>query len=432
MPATTTLASLLSEIAEECDLGLVIAAGTGATTSITETDTGVSELRGPFTGAKIPIGSPVTVITGGTVGEDSYVSNFVSSTGVVTLSPAITTAATGFIIWKPEVKHGKNVEKAVSRGHQKCRGWMKVPLTYVYDGDLLRDDPTDGWSPTNAATAQYVDMDTPDAWYSRIIRVAPSGANGYLQNAGTPCTAGQVWNFETWAAAYYSSGAASIVIRDDTNGATITPTYSNGSTGSVNRTNPTWIGGQFTIPTGCKVWTVRLVGETSGQQYQFGPFIAAPVGAMSYPTQPHLENPHDMGNFFTTSAPSSTTGLDGRIFYPYNIPARIDNAADGEFSAKFSVQFEYAPSFPIYYNEVMYGKALTALTNIARFPARQIKLWARAEIYDFLMRGEMVAQKRMDNGTPLPSTWRQLRNAAYKSARWSQWEPEMIQVVGRR
>src|SRR3990167_7351011 len=76
MAATATLATLASDLTEELDLGIVLTAATGDTTTITETSTGESEISGPFTGAKIPIGSPVMVITGGTVGEDTWVSNF--------------------------------------------------------------------------------------------------------------------------------------------------------------------------------------------------------------------------------------------------------------------------------------------------------------------------------------------------------------------
>ena len=115
MAATTTLASLLSDLAEELDIGLVLDDASATTTVITETTTGTSELRGPFTGLKIPVGSPVTVITG-TAGEDSFVSNFVAgTTGQITLSPAVTTGSTKFIIWNPVVIHGTNIEKAISR-----------------------------------------------------------------------------------------------------------------------------------------------------------------------------------------------------------------------------------------------------------------------------------------------------------------------------
>src|SRR3990167_2436833 len=218
MAATTTLATLLSELAEELDLGLVISAGTGATTSITETDTGVSELRGPFTGAKIPIGSPVTVITGGTVGEDTYVSNFVSSTGVVTLSPAITTGATGFIIWKPVVKHGKNVEKAISRAHQKCRRWMKVPLTFVPDGEMLASTVADYWT-ASAGTASYQSLATPEM-YGRVIQISHSSAATLTSNT-IPARAGETWEFETAIRATTDGDTATLSVQDITNSAAI-------------------------------------------------------------------------------------------------------------------------------------------------------------------------------------------------------------------
>src|SRR3990167_6489955 len=100
MPSTTTLATLLSELAEELDLGLVLDDASATTTVITETTTGSSELRSPSTGLGIPVKSPVTVVTG-TAGEDTFVSNWSPTNGTVTVFPAITTGSTKFIIWKP-------------------------------------------------------------------------------------------------------------------------------------------------------------------------------------------------------------------------------------------------------------------------------------------------------------------------------------------
>lgn len=428
MPATTTLATLLSDIAEELDLGLVISAGTGATGSITETDTGVSELRGPFTGSKIPIGSPVTVITGGTVGEDTYVSNFVSSTGVVSLSPAITTGATGFIIWDAIVKHGKNVEKAISRANQKCRRWQKVPLTFVPNGDFMSATAATGWTET-ATTAAYIELGHPDGGYQRVLQSTCTNNTNRLTSTALKTVPGDQWDLYTFSR-LVSGNAAVLVIYDESNSAAITPTYQVGQA-EWGGTSFLDIRISFTIPTDCTSITIRLQGQTSGDVTQWGPVIAYPSSAYSFPFQQRVKSLDDIGNFFRFTTGSGTSSPYERLYSgPFTqggIEASFSNDGD-----HFVVSFNTAPCGPMFYDELIHGGALTAMTDTTTFPADMVKLWARAELYDFLMRSDLRGAKRMENGTPLPSVWRPLRNAAYKSARWSQFEPEMANISGRR
>src|SRR3990167_3744047 len=222
MAATATLATLASDLTEELDLGIVLTAATGDTTTITETSTGESEISGPFTGAKIPIGSPVMVITGGTVGEDTWVSNFVSSTGIITVSRAITTGATGFLIGDPKIKHWKNIIKAISRAHQKCRRWMKVPLTYVPDGEMLAATIADYWT-ASAGTASYQSLSTPEI-AGRVIQISHSSTATLTGNT-IPARAGEVWRFETAIRATSDGDTAALTWRETLLAADITVTY---------------------------------------------------------------------------------------------------------------------------------------------------------------------------------------------------------------
>lgn len=428
MAATTTLASLLSDLAEELDLGLVIAAGTGTTTTITETDTGVSELRGPFTGAKIPNGSPVTVITGGTVGEDTYVSNF--TPGVITLSPAITTAATGFIIWNQEIKHGKNVEKAISRAHQKCRRWMKVPLTYVPDGEMLATTVADYWT-ASAGTVSYQSLATPEL-NGRVLQISHSAAANAQSNT-MPARASEVWTFETAIRAASDGDTATFSVQDITNSAVITVTYEEGDGDTTSRAFVTEKG-TFTVPATCDRIAFRIAVSGAGTMTaQMAPISAYPRDAMSFPFTNRVFNRERVGNFFYAHRGGTDSGPDERGY--------SEQIMTGGRTHSFSyngdhlvVTFNFRPWGwgLVYYDELVYGGALTAMTDTTVFPADMVKLWARAELYDFLMRAELRAQKKLDNGTPAPLVWRSARNAAYKSAMWSQFEPEMANVAGRR
>ena len=431
MAATTTLASLLSDLAEELDIGLVIADASATTTAITETTTGTSELRGPFTGAKIPIGSPVTVITAGTVGEDSFVSNFSPSTGVVTLSPAITTAATGFIIWIPEIKHGKNIEKAISRAHQKCRAWRKALLTFVPDGEMLAATIADYWT-ASAGTASYQSLATPEV-EGRVIQISHSSTATLTGNT-IPARAGKTWRFETAIRPTTDGDTAAFTWRDVLAGSDITAHYDVGDGSTTSRAFQTQRG-YFTVPgdtdTDGRIAPRLTVSGSGTMTAQMAPIIAYPQHATAYPFNNRVLSKDRIGNFFYGRGYGAGGGPEERIYTdPLTTAGR--EASFSNNGDHLVVTFNFTPLGPIYYDELVYGGALTAMTDTTVFPAEMVKLWARAEIYDFLMRSESRQLKRADNGAVVPSAWRGLRNAAYKSAKWSHYEPEMMTVVGRR
>ena len=428
MPATTTFATLLKELAEELDLGLVIDDAVSALTTITETTTGTSELRGPFSGLQIPVGSPVSVITAGTVGEDSYVSNWVPSTGVLTLSPAISTGATGFIIWKPKVKHAKNIEKAVSRAHQKCRRWMKVPLTYVPDGDMLASTIADYWT-ASAGTATYQSLGVPEMG-GRVIQISHSSTATLTSNT-IPARTGEQWYFETAIRATTDGDTAAFVIRDVLAGADITPSYSEGDGSTTSRAFQTQRG-TFTVPgtddTDGRIAFRLDVSGSGTMTAQMAPIVAFPVNARRFPLQQRvLSFEERVGNFHYSL---TGHGLEDRSFSnPITVGGRTHSYThDGDH---YLVDFNFSPCEPVYYDELIYGGALTAMTDTTTFAAEYVKRRARAEIYDWLMRSEM-GSSRLDNGQPAPSEFRALRNAAVKEAKWSNQEPELMNIVGRR
>ena len=446
MPATTTLATLLTTFAEETGLGLVIDAGTGVTTTITETDTGVSELRGPFTGSKIPIGSPVTVITGGTVGEDSYVSNFVPSTGVVTLSPAITTGATGFIIWEPSIEHGKNVEKAFSRAHQNRVGrWELRPLTYVPDGDLQGTTVTDYWTAAANGTAAYASAQiypagsAADAFgqvgLNRLVQLTTSGGASTLTGNGMRwpvSTQQRSWYFLTAIRLVSGTGTAELKMRDNTNSADITLQVTRGN--DSNTLTTTTLGdfmlceGTFQMPATCAEVAPQLSLSATGLVAQMTPIIMFPLNVTSFPLPNRIETLESVGNFFTGWSLRSP-GTLADVFRAGTEPLehRIHDYGDHR-----TVTFDALITRPVWYEEYVNGGALTAMTDTTTFAADRLQKWARFETYDFLMRRELGKRKVAENGVPLPSMWRTLRNAALKAAENSGYEPALKNVTGRR
>ena len=434
MPSTTTLATLATRIAEELDIGLVMAAATGATTTITETGTGESELQGPFSGAKIPIGSPVSVITGGTVGEDSFVSNFSPSTGVVTLLPAITTGATGFIIWNPAAKHAKNIEKAISRGNQRCRRWMMVPLTYVPDGDMLGTTISDFWT-ASAGTASYVSPGVPEVAGQRVIQIQHSSAATLTSNT-IPARAGERWVFETAIRADTDGDTATFSVQDITNSVAVTVSYNEGDGATTSRAFVTQRG-SFTVPgtadTDARIAFRIAVSGSGTMEAQMAPIVAYPQDAMRFPLQQRVVSPEErVGNFRYSFSGGAGGGPDERYYSPpITLGGRehwFEDAGDHVY-----VNFNFQLVEPVYYKELVYGTSLTAMTDTTVSPADYVLLWAKAMVYDFLMRSEMEANRRADNGAPLPSVYRPLRNAAVRAAKYSEFEPKKMEtVVGRR
>ena len=430
MPATTTLATLLSDLAEELDLGLVLDDASATTTVITETTTGTSELRGPFTGLKIPVGSPVTVITG-TAGEDTFVSSTSPSAGTLTLSPAITTGSTKFIIWKPVVKHGKNIEKAISRANQKCRRWQKVPLTFIPDGEMLAATIADYWT-AGAGTATYQSLATPEM-YGRVIQISHSSTTTLTGNT-IPARAGEVWRFETAIRATTDGDTAALTFRDVLAGADITLTFDVGDGSTTSRAFVTQKG-YFTVPgdedTDARIAPRLTVSGSGTMTAQMAPLIAYPQDAMSFPFTNRVLSDDRIGNFYYARGYGENGGPDER---GYTEPITTGGCThtfsnDGDHLV---VSFNFTPGGPVYYDELIYGAALTSLTDTTTFPAEQVKRWSRAEIYKWLLRAGMAEGKRAENGVFLPSEWRDLYNNAAREARWSLSEPTLLTVVGRR
>lgn len=432
MAASSTYRQILIELAERYGLGRVVTLSSQTTTTLVLTTEGSPELRGPFSAATIPVGSPVvmTVETSGTdvLGDRTFVSNWAPASGTVTVSPAIGgTDGTEAIIFHPWIKDADRVLEAVNRAlRNRCRRWVRVPFTKAGRGADLRGVVGD-WTLSNA-TAAYTDWagSTYEGHIDRSITVTNTAINGYVHTGSIGVQPEETWYFNV---SMLSDGTstARITIRDVTNGTNITPTYTEGA---ATTTRFSWqlSEGYFEIPSGCYQIQFRLGIDENSVSVDFSPLVAAPNGTTQYPLGYWLQDENSVGNLFTVDyIPTTETGsMDSARWCDYIVPHRLQTFSDGPV-----VDFEWAPPFPLYYEALVSADALTSMTSTTPVELDRVCRWAMFELYDRLMRDEMHERARADNGSLLSSQFRIMRNAALKQAQWSMHEPKLNYVRGR-
>jgi hypothetical protein len=247
-----------------------------------------------------------------------------------------------------------------------------------------------------------------------------------VQSNTIPARATEVWEFETSIRVTTDTDTATFSVQDILNSTEITVTYSIGDTATTSRAFQT-VKGTFTVPgtedTDARIAFRIAVSGSGTMTAQMAPIIAFPRGAMSFPFTNRVLGPERVGNFWYARGYGSYSGPDERGYTELMLGGTsFSNNGD-----HLVVSFDFAPG-TVYYDELVYGGALTAMTDTTTFPERMVLKWAKAEVYDFLFRSESREKKRADNGTPLPSAWRQLRNAAVRSAQWNEFEPELMTI----
>lgn len=454
MPATITLRQILVEMSERYGVGTVVPLTSSASgTTLTLNTAGNPELRGPISSKGIPIGTPVVITAEnsgtGVTGDRTYVSDWNPSTGVITVSPAIDTDtdATEAIFYLNDVRDGDRVIEAVNRALQNRVGrWEYRPLTYVPDGDLQGTTITNYWTTDASGALAYATATTfPETTNDQVGQV---GLNRVLQLTSTGATSAtgngirvqlsedqQSWYFWTAIRLVSGTGTAEFVVRDNTNSADITLTVQRGN--DDNTLTTTTFGdfmvceGTFQVPATCAEIAPRLTLSATTMVAQMAPVIMFPQNAMAFPLPNRIESDNQIGNFFCAqthrspggfydtsfSEPITTSGLEHRIL----------NYGDHR-----TVLFNFTVNDPVWYEEDVYGTALTSMSDTTTFPLEQVVLWSYFELTDRLMRDEMVRAAKLQNGQPSPSVWRPLRNAALKSAQRNSYEPATKHVVGRR
>lgn len=450
MPATSTYRAILVELVERFALGTVVPVASNTTTTFTLTTTGSPELRGPFTGKKIAIGSPVicTVETSGTsaLGNRTYVSDWAPSTGVLTVSPAVgDTDVTEIIILNPEIGDADRVLEAVNRAIQNRMGrWQLFPLTFVPDGDLQGTTVTDYWTAAANGTAAYVSAQifpagsAADSFgqvgLNRLVQLTTSGGASTLTGNGIrwPVSSQQrAWYFLTAIRLVSGTGTAEFKVRDNTNAADIALQVTRGN--DTNTLTVTTLGdfmlceGTFQMPATCAEVAPQLSLSATGLVAQMAPLIMFPQGVTVFPLPNRIESDEAVGNFYTSLSLRSPGAIADLANIADPLEHRIFDYGDHR-----TVMFSHLVTRPLWYEEYVTGTSLSALTSTTDYPLDRVVKWAYFELLDNLMRREMGAGKKADNGAPLPSIWRPLRNAALRSAGMSSYEPQMKHIVGRR
>lgn len=434
MAATSTLRQLLIELTERNGLGVVVPVASNTTTTFTLTTTGSPELRGPFSGRKIAIGSPVvcTVETSGTsaLGNRTYVSDWNPSTGVLTVSPAVgDTDVTEIIIFNPDIGDPDRPIEAINRALlNRCDRWQKVSCTFVPDGDLLGGTVADFWT-ASAGTAAYSTLAVPEVAGQRAVQITHSSTANITGNT-IPARAGEVWEFETAIRATTDGDTAALTWRDIVAGADITVSYYDGDGSTTSRGFITQRG-EFTVPgtvdTDARIAPRLTVSGSGTMTAQMAQIVAFPKDAHTFPLQQRVRSTEHVGNFFRVLSGSSFSGPDERR-YRTTEPLEHSFSNDGDHLA---VTFSGCRG-PLFYEERIFGSALTAMTDTTSFPIDHVIKWAYFELMDRQMRVEMMARNRSKDGANIPSIYRPLRNAALKSAKWSDYQPQLVNVTGRR
>jgi hypothetical protein len=401
-----------------------------STTTITVNDDGVPDLRGPFSSTTIPVGSPI-VITSETAsteltGFSSFVTGWNTSTGVITFSPALPagTDATGaVIITASEIKHSTRLIEAINRAlTNHCSRWQKVPLTFVPDGELL-GAVASFWT-ASAGTASYQSLASPET-VGQALQISHSSAANAQSNT-IPCRPTEEWEFFTAIRATTDGDTATFSVQDITNSAEITVSYSEGSGSTTGRG---FVGqkGQFTVPATCDRIAFRLAVSGSGTMTaQMAPIIAFPKDAATFPFTNRVLFSR-VGNFFRPHRGGNPTGPEERRYTPLLQGGRLAEFSDT--GDHLTVTFNFSPGV-VYYDELVFGSTLSAMSDTTVFPLDQVVKWTKYELYKMFYNAERPV--RNGDGRIMPSAWKPRVNEAFREASRSAYEPEFMQLAGRR
>lgn len=451
MTTTSTLKQIIDETIDELDYGTSLSGLTGTTTTLTLTTTGSSDLRGPFTGKKIPIGSAVMVTAGGTTGEDTFVSDWAPSTGIITVSPAITTGATSVAILyaDSQITHFDRLINCINRAlNNRLTRWARCPLTFVPDGDLRGTTVTDYWTGT-AATPTYVSPTFPAGsaaaafgftGFQRVLQSVTSNATNRVRSnlinvALNSTVTGYQWYFQTAIRVVSGSGNAQLLVWDETNDVQITVNVIAGApdfTHTVTSLGFTNIEGTMNIPATCKQISFRLVSSATSTTIQMTPLVAFPTDATSFPIPNRIVAQSYIGNFHWATPVSASSGPYSLMFSEPITTGGLTHTINN-FGDHFNVTFNFRPYRAIWFDELTYDPPLSAVTDTTSFPLDHVVKWVKAEI-DLLLYEQETRKKRGENSAEKAQNlarYVRIANASVRRARNSEYEPELMHVVGR-
>lgn len=273
------------KIAEYTALGRVGIATTNTTTTQLIDTTSLLTYA-----ADVPLGSIVhcywDAADGGAAPEEEprWATDFDKATGIVTLSAATTAAITAsdlYEIWEPVVEDLKRVNEAISRAlTQDCFYIKKLPLGMLADGDC---QAVTGWTANASATRAVTALAFP-YWLDRYyLGVTSSDGTDYVYQ-NVLAEEDSIWHI----AVLMRTAAAttgSVEIYDNANSATITPSGDTLSLTGETSAGSGWqfLKAQFTVPTDCDNFAVRLKNDAASGVTHFAFVQAWPANARSFP-----------------------------------------------------------------------------------------------------------------------------------------------------
>ncbi len=454
MAATSTLRVIRREMGRRYGHSKTITIASNSSTTFTLTTAGSPELRGPFTGLKIPVGSPVltsvetTGVTG--LGLRTFVSNWVPSTGVLTVSPAVSaeTDITEIMLYDPAIMDPDRELEAINRALEyRLTRTQLWPLTFVPDGDMQGATVTDYWTAAASGTAAYASAQIYPAGsaadavgmvgLNRVVQLTSTGATNVDGNGiRWPLSNTQrTWYFQTAIRLVSGTGTVTFSIRDNTNAADITLQVSRGN--DTNTLTTTSLGdfmvceGTFQMPATCAEIAPRLAVSATTMVAQMTPIIMFPVGVTSFPLPNRVEADDQVGNFrWSQSRFNPGTMADMRFSDPITVAGREHWLYD--YGDHRTVGFNFPAHQPIWWEENVSYAPLSAMTDTTTAPLDHVTKWAAFELAD----QEMWSRLRQNNTSPdselVTRNKKQVRNALLKQAQGSMYEPRMKHIVGRR
>ena len=419
MATAITLKQILEEVAIRSGLGLPLTV-TATTTAITGNSN--NNLKGPFTASRFAGGAPIRVTAGGATTDNTYVSAYAPATGIITCFPAITTAATSVLVaYDLTMEHWDWAVQAINRVLANRTGRLqKTVLTFVPDGAML-GTVASFWT-ASAGTVSYVGLDDPETAGARCVQISHSAAANAVSNT-IPATAGDTWEFETAIRAASDGDTATLTVRDITAGADIDVTYQRGSGTTTSRAFVVQRG-TFKVPgaenTDARIAFKIAVSGSDTMIAQMATVTAYPRNASTFPLGSRVETDQHVGNFYYGLMLSSPTGPEKRTYSePITTGGRthhIDNQG-----GHFTVNFNFRPTSPVYYDEYVSEPALSAVTDTTTFPLDYVADWAVYELKKF------IAQRKRTK------EWVAERQSALKDAlgNENQYGPATPTIVGR-
>ena len=424
MAATATFKLLLEELVEKTGVGYVLPAVTGTTAQFTLANAYGS---GPWAGQRFPRGSPILTTAGTAINENTYVDIHTPSTGVTTITPAPSNTWTdGILITDKGIDHPDRLKEAINRAlTERCWRWQKIPLTYVPDGEMQAVTIADYWT-ASAGTPTYQSLATPEM-NGRVVQISHS-STAYVQSNTIPVRAAKTWRFETAIRATTDGDTATLSIQDILAGTEITATYDVGDGATTSRAFQTQRG-YFTVPgtadTDARIAFRLAVSGSGTMTAQMAPIIAYPQHATSYPFNNRVLDEDRIGNFFYGRGYGAAGGPEERIYTePITTGGREHSfSSEGDHLV---VTFNFTPQGPIFYDEAVFGSALTAMTDTTTFAKEYVTRAAKFELYKYLAERDPVVLD--PNKRPIRSPWERRAIGAQRAL----WSPELAHVYGRR